>query len=201
MGKRTKARRRGGEGVEVQADAKAAALETFNTAVVAAKTAGVTPEELKAEIDKVFGPANAISENQSGGTDEAIVYSKEYKDGLIAALVMAVKQNLTVAIEPLKDALKRAGVSDTDIAAASTPPVTLQTGTTTMGGFRGGENIGWSLGGDLPSELVGGYHHGKRHNGHKSKKGKRGGGLSYSLLGGRRRKTGRKSGRKSVRKH
>lgn len=79
---------------------------------------------------------------------------------------------------------------------------------TTMGG---GERWGWPIAGDLAVEPAykGGYHHGKRHNGHKSKKGKRGGGLSYSLLGGRRRKTGhktghktgRKTGRKSVRKH
>ena len=104
--------------------------------------------------------------------------------------------------EALKLGATQTEIDVAKIKSTIEPTITAKTNNgNPMGGWRGGENIGWSLGGELPAEMVGGYHRGKRH----SKKAKRGGGLSYSLLGGRRRsgrKTGRRrTGRKSVRKH
>lgn len=187
MGKRTKARRRGGSAQQVEEPAapvaqadptanpeKATALAAVRSSSAASKgtLTGLTPEDISVLIK------NLNQAKVAGATDEEIHE--------------AIRSGSAEAVAPTNSAGP----------AASTEPATTSTnsgaaalnGTQQSGGWRGGERWGWSLDGDLPGELVGGYHRGKKHNGNKSKKTKRGGKLSYSLLGGR--KSVRKSGKK-----
>ncbi len=161
MGKRTKARRRGGAPVAPVVDLATAQAELDNA---------------QATLTAAQGAAQGAAPDSDEDTALKLAMEK-FKEA---------QQKLLKAKEQAK-AKEEANAKEQ--ANAQVEQETTQTGTS----IKGGERWGWPLDG----ELVGGYHHGKRHNGHKSKQGKRGGGLSYSLLGGRRRK----SGRKSVRKH
>jgi hypothetical protein len=150
MGKGNKAKRRGGmTGSEAQVD------PTANPVVPVSEAPNA--EAAKAEAD-AKAAANAAAAKATAEADALVTFK--------AAVTTAIQSNLP------KETLKT--VIDEDATAPT--PVAIGGGRKSK--KRGGENIGWSLdGNDLPPEVafLGGYHHGKKHNGNKTKKTKRGG--------------------------
>jgi hypothetical protein len=165
MGKGNKAKRRGGmTGSEAQVD------PTANPVVPVSEAPNA--EAAKAEAAKAAANAAAAKATSEA---EALVTFK-------AAVTTAIQSNLP------KETLKT--VIDEDATAPT--PVAIGGGRKSK--KRGGENIGWSLdGNDLPPEVafLGGYHHGKKHNGNKTKKSKRGGKRTAKRSG---KRTGKRNG-------
>jgi hypothetical protein len=138
----------------------------------------------RTQAKKRGGMVEGVSNAPTNAPTNADPKEPTTADPTMVAALDTFKVAVTVALgaKLTKEELKSAIDADES-------PAPLQSG-----GFRGGENIGWSLGGELPAEMVGGSHHVNTNQSNKKSK-KRGGQLSYSLLGGRRR-TGRKTGKK-----